>query len=102
MTHKEIINALIANDEAVTRQFFYQNCRPQLYNLIADIFSKHADYDELVNEFYLHLMKDDARRLRSFNGDGSIYHWIMKEAYHFYLDLKFRRRVIEEESSDRH
>ena len=97
----EIISALINRDETVTRQFFFQNCRPLLYKLISEFFTTHVDYDELVNELYLHLMEDNARRLRSFKGDSSIYHWIKRVAYNYFLDLKLHRRVIENESLDR-
>ena len=100
MNNKDIIASLIAHDDTITRQFFYQNCRPLFYKLFGDIFTTHVDYDELVNELYVHLMEDDARRLRSFNGDSSIYQWIKKVAYNFFLDLKLHRRVIENESND--
>ena len=101
MRDKDIQDGLIAQNEAITRQFFFQNCRPLLYKLISDIFSTHVDYDELVNELYLHLMEDDARRLRSFNGESSIYQWIKKVAYNYFLDLKLHHRVIESEPSVR-
>ena len=97
----EIIRLLISHDETVTRQFFYQNCRPLLYKIIGEIFSAQVDYDELINELYLHLMEDDARRLRSFKGDSSIYQWIKKVAYNFFLDLKLHHRLIENESQER-
>ena len=100
MRNRDIIDSLIAHDEKVTQQFFFQNCRPLLYKLIGELFSTHVDYDELVNELYLHLMEDNARRLRSFNGESSIYQWIKKVAYNYFLDLKLHRRVIENESSD--
>lgn len=100
MRDLDIALKLIAHDDTITRQFFYQNCRPLFYKLIGDIFTTHVDYDELVNELYLHLMEDDARRLRSFNGDSSIYQWIKKVAFNFFLDLKLHRRVIENESND--
>lgn len=94
----DIINALIARDEKVTRQFFFQNCRPLLYKLIGDIFSTRVDYDEMVNELYIHLMADDAKRLRSFKGDSSIYQWMRTVARRFFLSIKLQGRVIEEES----
>lgn len=100
MRNRDIIDSLIAHDEKVTQQFFFQNCRPLLYKLIGELFSTHVDYDELVNELYLHLMEDNARRLRSFNGESSIYQWIKKVAYNYFLDLKLHRRVIENESSN--
>jgi RNA polymerase sigma factor (sigma-70 family) len=96
----DLVKALIEKDDVVTQRFFYQNCRPLFYKLIGDIFSTHVDYDELVNELYVHLMEDNARRLRSFNGDSSIYQWMKKVAYNFFLDLKLHRRVIENESID--
>lgn len=101
MKDKDIQDGLISHNDAITRQFFYQNCRPLLYKLIGDIFSTHVDYDELVSELYVHLMEDDARRLRSFNGDSSIYLWMKKVAYNYFLDLKLQRRLIENESSER-
>lgn len=97
---EEILKGLIAHDETVTQQFFFQNCRPLLYKLIGELFSTHVDYDELVNELYVHLMEDNARRLRSFNGKCSIYQWMKKVAFNYFLDLKLHRRVIENESSD--
>lgn len=97
---KDIIDSLVNKDGAITQRFFYQNCRPLFYKLIGDIFTTHVDYDELVNELYVHLMEDDARRLRSFNGDSSIYQWMKKVAYNFFLDLKLHRRVIENKSND--
>lgn len=100
MKDKIIRDELLAQNNAVTSQFFYKNCRPLLYKLIGELFSTHVDYDELVSELYLHLMEDNARRLRSFNGDSSIYQWIKKVAYNFFLDLKLHRRVIENESND--
>lgn len=101
MTDIDIRNSLIARDETVTRQFFYQNCRPLLYKLISDIFTTYVDYDEMVSELYIHLMANDAQRLRSFNGDSSIYQWMKTVARRFFLDVKIHGRVIEEESKER-
>jgi len=101
MTDIDIRNSLIARDETVTRQFFYQNCRPLLYKLISDIFPTHVDYDEMISELYIHLMANDAQRLRSFNGDSSIYQWMKTVARRFFLDVKIHGRVIEEESKER-
>lgn len=44
-----------------------------------------ADYDELVNELYLHIMANDARRLRMFEGRSSIYLWLKSVAHNFFL-----------------
>lgn len=101
MTEQEIIQGLINRDAKVTQQFFYQDCRPLLYDIIGDIYSTRVDYDELINELYLHLMAKDAARLKSFQGNSSFFHWLKIVAHNFFLDLKLHHRVIENESSER-
>ena len=101
MTEQEIIQGLITRDAKITQMFFYKHCRPLLYDLIGDIFSTRVDYDELINELYLHLMANDAARLKSFQGNSSLFHWLKRVAHNFFLDLKLRHRVIENESSER-
>ena len=64
MTDQQIIEALISRDEWVTLQFFFRKCRPLFMSIMRHVFSYEVDYDEFVNEFYLHLMENDAYRLR--------------------------------------
>lgn len=85
MTDKEIIEALIARDEQVTQQFFFGNCRPLFLSIIRNVFSYEVDYDEFVNEFYLHLMENDAYRLRQFQGRSSIYQWMKIVAIRYFV-----------------
>ena len=49
MSDQQIIEALIARDEQVTRQFFFGNCRPLFLSIIRRVFSYEVDYDEVVN-----------------------------------------------------
>ena len=93
MTDQEIIQGLIDRDERITRDFFFCRCQPLIYALIGKFYPKGADYDELVNELYLHLMADDARRLRQYQGRSSIYQWIKMVARNFLLDKKNRERI---------
>ena len=58
MTDGQIIDALIARDEFVTRQFFFRNCRPLFLSIIRNVFSYEVDYDEFVNEFYIYLLEN--------------------------------------------
>ena len=97
----EIVSGLIQGDEKITQQFFFQNCRPLLYDLIGKIYTVRVDYDELVNELYIHLMDHDAKRLRSYNGNSSIYRWLQTVARNLFLDLKKQGRVIDNESRER-
>ena len=80
MTDHEIIKGLIARDNKITQYVFFQRSRSVIFSVLEDIFDYKADYDELVNELYMHLMEDNARRLRTFGGQSSIYSWLAKVA----------------------
>lgn len=85
MSDQQIIEALIARDERVTQQFFFGNCRPLFLSIIRYVFSYEVDYDEFVNEFYLHLMENDAYRLRQFQGRSTIYQWMKVIAIRYFI-----------------
>jgi hypothetical protein len=98
MTDQQIVEALIARDERVTKQFFYGNCRPLFLSIIRYVFSYEVDYDEFVNEFYLHLMENDAYRLRQFQGRSTIYQWMKVIAIRYFIAK--RDGMIDNESKD--
>lgn len=101
MTDQEIIQGLIDRDEKITQDFFFRRCQPLIYALISKFYPKGADYDELVNDLYLHLMENNARRLRQWEGRSSIYQWLKMVARNFFLDKINRERVIETETDKR-
>ena len=98
MTEQQIIDALIERDERVTKRFFFENCRPLFFSVSRHVFSYEVDYDEFVNEFYLHLMENDAYRLRQFQGRSSIYQWMKIVAIRFFISK--RDKMIDMESKD--
>ena len=101
MTDQEIIKGLIARDETITQYFFFERCKSVFYAVLKDIFDYNADYDELVNELYEHLMANDARRLRMFEGRSNIYSWLSKVARNYFLDKKNRESLIEKGLDER-
>lgn len=90
MSDKEIIDALIARDEKVTQLFFFRNCRPLFVSIIRYVFSYSVDYDEFVNEFYIYLMENDARRLRQFEERSTIYQWLKTVAIRYFIAKRDR------------
>ena len=101
MTDQEIIQGLIERDERITREFFFRRCQPLFFALIAKFYPSGADYDELVSELYLHLMDDNARRLRKYEGRSSIYQWLKRVAGNYFLDKVSRERVIDNATDSR-
>lgn len=98
MTDQQIIDALIARDERVTKQFFFRNCRSLFLSIIRHVFSYEVNYDEFVNEFYLYLMENDAYRLRQFQGRSTIYQWMKVIAIRYFIAK--RDSMIDEESKE--
>ena len=94
MTDEEIIKGLISRDNSVAKEFFFVKCRPLFCSIIKLIFGYKAEYDELVNDLYLYLMKDDAVKLRNFKYQSSVYQWLKVVAIRFFL--KERAKMIEE------
>lgn len=85
MKDEQLIEALVARDERVTRQFFFEDCRPLFLSIIRYVFSYEVDYDEFVNEFYLYLMEDDAYRLKQYQGRSTIYQWMKVIAIRYFI-----------------
>lgn len=98
MTDREIIKRLIDHDERVTRWFFYEKCRPLFLAIIRYTFNYPVSYDEFVNELYLLLMDEDARRLRQFDFRSSLCQWIKTVALRHFV--RKHSLMIEDETKD--
>lgn len=98
MTDFEIIDALIARDNEVTQEFFFERCQSLFYAIINKVFDYEVDYDEFVNELYIYLMENDAARLKQFEGRSSLYQWIKVTATRFFI--KKRDQLIEDQTND--
>lgn len=101
MTDKEIIFSLVAHDPKVTSQFFFKDCRPLFISVIRRVFDKQiVDYDEIISELYILLMENDAKKLRSFKFESSLYQWLKTVATRHCLLLKSKAKVIDDESQE--
>jgi DNA-directed RNA polymerase specialized sigma24 family protein len=98
MTDLELRDALIRGDEEVTKEFFFTTCRPLFISIIRRVFNHEVDYDECINELYFYLMQNDAHRLRTYKGPGSIYGWLKVVALRFFKKLP--RVVIDNVSKE--
>ena len=89
MNDKEIVSALIAHAPQVTALFFFKDCRPLFSSVIKRVFGAQIiDYDEIISEIYILLMENDAKRLRQFHFESSLYQWLKVTAIRHCLKLK--------------
>lgn len=98
MTDNEIIKGLIERNNIVTEEFFFVKCRPLFFSIIRYVFSYPVDYDELVNELYEELMSNDARKLKQFNYESSIFQWLKTVSIRFFI--RKRMNMIENISKE--
>ena len=101
MTDQEIISSLIAHDPKVTAQFFFKDCRPLFLSVIRRVFGTQiVDYDEIISEIYILLMENDAKKLRTFKFESTLYQWLKTIAIRHCLLLKNKKKVIDDESQE--
>lgn len=101
MMDQEIITSLIAHDPKVTAQFFFKDCRPLFNSIIRRVFGNQiVDYDEIISELYVLLMENDARKLRTFKHESTLFQWLKTIAVRHCLELKRRGKVIDNESQE--
>ena len=98
MTDHEIIQGLIARDNRVTEEFFFDKCRPLFLNVMKLVFDYEVEYDEMVNELYVYLMEDDAIKLRNFKYRSSVYQWLKILAIRYFI--KKRAHMIDDNSQE--
>ena len=98
MTDREIIEGLIARDNRVTKEFFFDKCRPLFCSIMKKVFDYEVEYDEMVNELYVYLMENDAIKLRNFEYRSSVYQWLKVLAIRFFINK--RGRMIDDTSQE--
>ena len=98
MTDQVIIQGLIARDNRVTKEFFFDKCRPLFYSIMTKVFDYEVEYDEMVNELYVYLMENDAIKLRNFEYRSSVYQWLKVLAIRFFINK--RGRMIDDTSQE--
>ena len=108
MTREErrIINGLLNRDNKITKVFFFTKCRPMFHGMIHKVFRDNADFEELVNDFYLYLMEKDGKRLRSFGKNDTedneqdtafaLIKWMNTTALRFFSKIAQKEQDIEE------
>ena len=95
MTEQQIIQALIDKDPTVTEDFFFRRCRPLFLSVMKSVFGTNSvEYNECVNSLYLALLKDDARKLRGFKGESTVYNWLKTVTIRHFIAM---RKEMEED-----
>lgn len=100
----EIIVGLKSSDPAIrdfyVNRLFYKELKPLLYTIQYSLFKGTVDYNELVNDLYILLSRENWAALDSYRGDNQarLSSWISRVAWHYFMN-SYRRlsRVLPDE-----
>ena len=106
-----IAQKLIERDPQTTEKFYREGCAGMLSYIMKHLYPNGPDMEkeEMINDFYLYLMKEDAAVLRRFRGESKLTTFIRQVANNYFRrkkDNENKRRIaedkyVEQEAFDR-
>lgn len=87
-TDQQIFDGLMRNDDFIIRYVFYDHFNDLLYhnaNKIAG--NKNIDFDDLVQELYLYVSKDNWSKLQKYDSKLPFINWFSVVSYRFFKDF---------------
>ena len=87
-----LVEKLLANDEKAILYFFYEKFYSTFEYHVYKISPYEVDVQGLVHEFFLYLVEDKWRRLRSYNPDkAQLNTWVSVVSFRFFMNFKKRK-----------
>ena len=84
-----MVSAVTSNNQAAIVYLFYTKYSATFQYHIYKLFNSKVEVSDLVDEFFMFLLEDDWRRLRSFDPDkASLSTWISTVSFRFFRDYK--------------
>ena len=90
----EYIAGLKSGNNHITESFFYGLCNYLLNDVRFSLLDGNVDYDELVNELFIYLSKDNWHKLDTFAGINgcSLCSWVTRITWRYFF--KQRERLL--------
>ena len=86
---RELVSAVTSNNQNAIVYLFYTKYSSTFQYHIYKLFNGKVEVSDLVDEFFMFLLEDDWRRLRSFDPDkASLSTWISTVSFRFFRDYK--------------
>lgn len=88
LSEQDLVALIINNDDGAIHFFFYEKCQSTIRYIIRSVFDGGIDYDELINELYIHLSKNNWEKLRSFRFQSKLMTWTSVVATRFFISIR--------------
>lgn len=86
---RELVSAVISGNQQAIVYMFYTKYSATFQYHIYKLFNGKVEVSDLVDEFFMFLLEDDWRRLRSFDPEkSSLNTWISTVSFRFFRDYK--------------
>ena len=86
----EIYNRLLRNDERMIRYVFYEHFNSMLrFNALKAAGNKSIELEDLIQELYLYISKNDWEKLRKYSPEYPFANWFSVVSYRFFKDFTF-------------
>ncbi|MBR4917897.1 MAG: sigma-70 family RNA polymerase sigma factor [Bacteroidales bacterium] len=83
-----IYNGLLQNDEQVIQYVFYNHFNALLHhNAYKTCGNKNIDFEDLIQELYLYISKNNWEKLRKYNPEMPFENWFSVVSYRFFKDF---------------
>ena len=94
------IEALRNGNNEVSRHFFYKEIGGILHKIRMEVFRGNVVFDEMVNELYLYLSRDNWTKLDGFDGKNGcrLRTWMIPVAWRYFMSI--RERLLRTEKID--
>ena len=85
LSDEELVKKVLANDESAIDYFFYQKYECLLKkNAAQSGADKRSDMEDLIQELYLYLSKNNWEKLRSYDPNYPLIAWFSTVSYRFF------------------
>lgn len=93
----ELVDGILNNDRRLIEYFFNRKCLKLFDYIIMNVFDNNlTDKQELANELFLYLVKDDWYKVRQFDFRSKLMTWVSVVAVRFFQ--KKREKLMEKSS----
>lgn len=94
------IEALRNGNNTTCLQFFYNEIGGILHKIRMEVFRGNVDLDEMVNELYLYLSRDNWSRFDGFDGKNGcrLRTWMIPVAWRYFMSI--RERLLHSENTE--
>lgn len=93
LTDRQLIDYLIAGNNEVVKFMFYDKCSKMFGFIVKEIFTYRVDKDELINELFLYLQKNNWDKVKKFNYQSRFTTWLSVVAVRYFI--KKRTELID-------